>query len=458
MKNKKILVIGLGVSGMSSVKALSKLGAEIYVFDESSREKLTEKLKALETIEAKYFFGNDEIDKIEMEGLDFAIKSPGIKYEVPIVEKLLKNNIKIISDIEAAYKITKASIISITGTNGKTTTTTLIGEIARESGKTYKLTGNIGFGMFDDALNSKRGDILVAEVSSFQLAGTYDYKPYISVITNITPDHMDYHHTLENYVESKFKNVINQDENDFAVLNYEDDTIREYSKNIKAKKIFFSSSQVLNEGIFEENGQMVYKHDNKSGFIINTKDIFILGKHNLENAMAAAGAALALGIETSVISHVLKYFKGVEHRLEFCGEYKGIKFYNDSKGTNPDASIKAVQGIKKPIILIAGGYDKKSLYDEFIKEFDNKVKALVLLGQTANAIDACARKYGFTNIFRVENMDEAVKKCFELSTEGDNIVLSPDCASWGMYPNYEVRGRDFKERVNYYGGIITQSQ
>ncbi|MGB4439702.1 MAG: UDP-N-acetylmuramoyl-L-alanine--D-glutamate ligase, partial [Sedimentibacter sp.] len=274
MKNKKILVIGLGVSGMSSVKALSKLGAEIYVFDESPREKLTEKLKELETIKAEYFFGNDEIDKIEMNQLDFAVKSPGIKYEVPIVEKLLKKNIKIISDIEAAYKITKASIVSITGTNGKTTTTTLIGEIARESGKTYKLTGNIGFGMFDDALNSKQGDILVAEVSSFQLAGTYDYKPHISVLTNITPDHMDYHHTLENYVETKFKNIINQDENDFAVLNYEDDTIREYSKNIKAKKIFFSSSQVLNEGIFEENGQMIYKHDNKTELIISTKDIF----------------------------------------------------------------------------------------------------------------------------------------------------------------------------------------
>jgi len=457
MKNKKILVIGLGVSGMSSVKALSKLGAEIYVFDESPREKLIERLKELDTIKAEYFFGNGEIDKIGIEKLDFAVKSPGIKYEVPIVERLLKKNIKIISDIEAAYKITKASIVSITGTNGKTTTTTLIGEIAKESGKTYKLTGNIGFGMFDDALNSGEGDILVAEVSSFQLAGTYDYKPHISVLTNISPDHMDYHHTFENYVEAKFKNLVNQDENDFAVLNYEDDIIREYSKKIKAKKIFFSSSRSLNEGIFEENGQMVFKHDNKTEFIINTIDIFIPGKHNLENAMAASGAALAMGIEPSVIARILKTFKGVEHRLEFCGNYEGVKFYNDSKGTNPDASIKAVQGIEKPIILIAGGYDKQSLYDEFIKAFDNKVKALILLGQTANDIDICARKYGFTNIFRVENMDDAVKKCFEISVEGDNVVLSPACASWGMYPNYEVRGRDFKGRVNYYGGISTQS-
>ena len=293
MKNKKVLVVGLGISGIACVKALSKLGAKIYAFDESPREKLAEKLEELKSIEAEYFFGNDEIHKIDMEEFDFAIKSPGIKYEVPIIEKLLEKNIKIISDIEAAYKVTKASIISISGTNGKTTTTTLIGEIVKASSKTYKVTGNIGFGMFYDALNSKEGDVLVAEVSSFQLAGTYEYKPHISVLTNITPDHLDYHHTFENYVEAKFKNVINQDENDYAILNYEDDTIREYSKNIRAKKIFFSSVRVLNEGIFEENGKMFYKINNETIFIINTKDIFIPGKHNLENAMAAAGAALA---------------------------------------------------------------------------------------------------------------------------------------------------------------------
>jgi UDP-N-acetylmuramoylalanine--D-glutamate ligase len=173
--------------------------------------------------------------------------------------------------------------------------------------------------------------------------------------------------------------------------------------------------------------------------------------------MAAAGAAIALGIDAKTIARVLREFKGVEHRLEFCGEYDNVKFYNDSKGTNPDASIKAVQGIEKPIILIAGGYDKKSEYDDFIKSFDDKVKALVLLGKTADDIEKCARNYGFTNIFKVGSMDEAVKRCFELSVSGDNVVLSPACASWDMYPNYEVRGRDFKERVKYYGGSGTQS-
>lgn len=457
MKNKNILVIGLGVSGIACIKGLSKLGANLYVYDES-REKASEKLDELKDIKAVYFFGEEEIEKINMDQLDLAIKSPGIKYEVPIIQKLLENNIKVISDIEAAHKVNNGTIVSITGTNGKTTTTTLVGEIVKMSGRHCKVTGNIGYGMFYDAINSDKDDILVAEVSSFQLAGTYDYKPHISIITNITPDHMDYHHTMENYVEAKFKNVINQDENDYAVLNYEDEIIRSFSDKVKAKKIFFSAGHILEAGIFVEDGNMIYKNNGSSELIINIKDIFIPGKHNLENAMAAAGACLALGINKETISHVLREFKGVEHRLEFCGEFNGVKFYNDSKGTNPDASIKAVQGIQKPIILIAGGYDKNSEYDDFIKAFDDKVKALVLLGQTKDKIDKCARKYGFTNIYHVNNMDEAVKKCFELSGKGDNVVLSPACASWGMYPNYEVRGKDFKERVNYYGGSSKENR
>lgn len=454
--NKKILVIGLGVSGISCVKGLSALGAEIYVYDESPKEKNINKLKELEKIEATYYFGSDS-DNINLDLIDLAIKSPGIKYETSIIKKLLHMNIKVISDLEAAYLITKATIISITGTNGKTTTTTLIGEIVKKGGISCKLTGNIGSGIFNDALISTEKEVLVAEVSSFQLAGTNEYKPHISVTTNITPDHLDYHQTMDNYIEAKFKNVCNQGKDDYAILNYEDRIIREYSNKINAKKIFFSTERILEEGIFIDEGKVFYKDKVNTKFVFNVADIFIPGKHNVENALAATGAALALKMEPEIISKVLKDFKGVEHRLEFCGEYNGVKFYNDSKGTNPDASIKAVEGIEKPIILIAGGYDKKSTYDEFIKSFDDKVKALILLGQTAEDIERCAKKYNFHNIYKVLNMDEAVKKSFELSGIGDNVVLSPACASWGMYPNYEVRGKDFKERVKYYGGINTQS-
>lgn len=456
MKDKNILVIGLGVSGIACIKGLSMLGANLYVYDEN--EQSAEKLSEIKNIKAEYYIGTDEIGKINMDCLDLAIKSPGIKYEVPIVKKLIEKNVKVVSDVEAAYMVTDASIVSITGTNGKTTTTALVGEILKESKTGCKITGNIGSGMFYDAINSHEKDVLVAEVSSFQLAGTFRYKPHVSIITNITPDHLDYHHTMENYVEAKFKNVINQDENDYAILNYEDEIIRNFSKKINSKKIFFSSERILDEGICVEDGSMVLRSKGKSEFIIDIKDIFIPGKHNIENAMAAAGAALALGIDARTVAQVLKNFKGVEHRLEFCGEFKGVKFYNDSKGTNVDASVKAVQGIKKPIILIAGGYDKKSSYDDFVMAFDNKVKILILLGQTAYDIGKCAEKYGFTNVFYVNNMDEAVKKCFVLSDEGDNVLLSPACASWDMYPNYEIRGKDFKERVNYYGGISKESR
>ncbi len=448
MKNKKILVVGLGISGVACVKGLNRLGAEISVYDASSREMLSERLKELEGINAKYYLADDNFN---IDDIDLAIKSPGIKYETPIIQKLAAKNKKIISDIEAAYLVTRGTIVSITGTNGKTTTTTLIGEIIRESGRKYKVTGNIGYGMFLDSLNADADEILVAETSSFQLAGTYEFKPHVSVLTNITPDHMDFHHTLENYIEAKYKNMINQDENDYAILNYEDEIIRGLSKNINAKIIYFSSDRELNEGIFIHQGKIIYRENEKSTFIVNAADIFIPGKHNTENAMASAGAALALKIAPEIIAKVLREFKGVEHRLEFCGEYNGVKFYNDSKGTNPDASIKAIKGIEKPIILIAGGYDKKSLFDEFIEAFDDKVKALILLGQTADEIEKCARCHGYNNIYRVQTMDEAVKKSFELADIGDNVVLSPACASWGMYPNYEVRGRDFKERVKYYG-------
>lgn len=448
-ENEKVLVIGLGISGIACIKGLNSLGAKIIAYDSLPEEKLADKLSELEKIDVEYHFEHEEFD---IEDIDIAIKSPGVKYEIPLIQRLLEKNKKVISDLEAAYKLSKAPIVSITGTNGKTTTTTLIGEIVRESGRVCRVTGNIGVGIFADCLEAGADEVIIAEVSSFQLAGTYTFKPHVSVMTNITPDHLDFHHTLEGYYEAKFKNVVNQDENDYAVLNYEDELIREYSKNIKAKKIYFSSERVLEEGIFVQNNEMVFRQNKETTFITAVSDIFIPGKHNLENAMAAAGACLAIKIKPDIIKKVLEEFRGVEHRLEYLGEYGGVKFYNDSKGTNPDASVKAVQGIEKPIVLIAGGYNKGSEFDDFIEAFDDKVKSLVLLGQTADLIEQCALKHGFTDIHKVKNMDEAVKKCFEISKKGDNVVLSPACASWGMYPNYEVRGQDFKERVKYYGG------
>lgn len=448
MKNKKVLVVGLGMSGVASIKALNELGAIIYAYDSQSKEKMSKALEELKGIDVTYYF--DSLD-FDTSNIDFVIKSPGIKFETPIMQKLIESNIKIIGDLEAGFLVTDNKFVAITGTNGKTTTTTLIGEIINNSNKSCKVTGNIGSGAFYDSYISKKDEILVVEASSFQLESTYTFKPFVSIITNLTPDHLDWHKTEDNYYRAKFKIAVNQDNNDYCILNFEDDKIKEYLDLLHTNIVYFSSERILENGIYVENNQIVYNYNNEKSIIMNVDDIFIVGKHSLENVLAACAAAKLLGIDNDTIMQTIKDFRGVEHRLEYVNTYNGVKFYNDSKGTNPDASIQAVKGVKAPIILIAGGYDKNSEYDEFIKAFDNKVKALILLGQTKEAIKECALKYGFENIYMVENMDSAVSLAYELSEKGDTVLLSPVCASWGMYPNYEVRGKDFKERVKFYG-------
>lgn len=448
MKNKTVLVVGLGMSGVASIKALNELGATIYAYDAQSKEKLNKTLEELKDIDVTYYF--DSLD-FDTNNIDFVIKSPGIKFETPIMQKLTDSNIEIIGDLEAGFLVTDNKFVAITGTNGKTTTTTLIGEIINNSNKSCKVTGNIGSGAFYDSYISKKDEILVVEASSFQLESTFTFKPFISIITNLTPDHLDWHKTEDNYYRAKFKIAINQDKNDYCILNYEDNMIKNYIDLLSTNILYFSSERILENGIYVENNQIVYNYNNEKSIIMNVDDIFIVGKHNLENTLAACAAAKLLGIDNNTIKKTVQSFRGVEHRLEYVETYNGVKFYNDSKGTNPDASIKAVKGVKAPIVLIAGGYDKNSDYDEFIKAFDNKVKALILLGQTKEAIKDCALKYGFKNIYMVENMDEAVNLAFKLSDKGDTVLLSPACASWGMYPNYEVRGKDFKERVKFYG-------
>lgn len=448
MKNKTVLVVGLGMSGISAVKALDKLGAKILAYDMQNKEKMSNVIEELKDINVQYYFDTLNFDT---NIIDIAIKSPGIKYETPVIQKLLQNNVKIITDFEAAYLITKSRIVAITGTNGKTTTTTLVGELMKYAHKNYKLTGNIGSGIFYDALSSTEDEVLVAEASSFELEGTSSFKPFISVVTNLTPDHMDWHKTEDNYYKAKFKIAKNQDKNDFCILNYEDNTIKEYAKNLNTNICYFSSERKLEQGIYVDSDDIVFNFNNEYSKIMKIQEIFIPGKHNLENVLAACAVGKFLGINNDIIKEAIKNFKGVEHRLEYVETSNGVKFYNDSKGTNPDASIKAVQGINAPIVLIAGGYDKQLPYDDFILAFDNKVKAMILLGQTKNDIKDCAIKHGFNNIYMVEDMNEAVKKAFELSNSGDTVLLSPACASWGMYPNYEVRGKDFKERVKFYG-------
>ncbi|RKD34297.1 UDP-N-acetylmuramoyl-L-alanine--D-glutamate ligase [Thermohalobacter berrensis] len=444
VKGKNILVLGLGITGVSTVKALDKLGANIVVSDSKREEELSDFIEKLKGIEIKYVLGTNDVN---LKNIDLIIKSPGIPLNIPVIKKAKQMGIEVITDIELAYRISSNPFVAITGTNGKTTTTTLIGEILKNSGKTCHVTGNVGIGILGELINSSKDDIFVIEASSFQLESTKYFKPKVSVIINITPDHLKWHKSFENYVSAKKKIIVNQDKEDYAVLNYDDPLLRNLKDETNSNIMFFSQKSELTKGVYLKGDYIVLNDGSKVIKIMPYKEVKIPGKHNLENAMASICASWIMGVKLDDIRRTLREFEGVEHRIEFVKTLSGINFYNDSKATNPDAAVKAVEAINKPIILIAGGLDKGNQFDDFIKSFNNKVKSLILLGETALKIKETAINLGFNNIYIVNSMKEAVNKAYDLSEKGDNVLLSPACASWDMYKSFEERGKDFKKAV-----------
>lgn len=445
LKDKNILILGLGISGVSTVKALNKIGANIYISDTKEKEDLKEYLDEIKDIDAKLYLGTNDVS---LKNIDLIIKSPGVPLDLDIFKRANEKGIEFITDIELAYRIRpNAKFIAITGTNGKTTTTTLTGEYFKKAGFNTYVVGNIGVGLLWDLVNSKEEDIFVIETSSFQLESTKDFNPKISLILNITPDHLNWHGNYENYINAKKKIFKNQTKEGFTILNYDDINIREMVNEINSNIIWFSLDNKLDKGVYVEDRYIVINNGEKLDKVIRIDEIMLPGKHNLENVLASVAVAWIMDIDFKIVRDVLKTFPGVEHRIEYVDTINGVKFYNDSKGTNSDASIKAIEAINSPIILIAGGMDKGTDFDDFIKAFNNKVKALILLGETKEKIKDTAIKYGFKNIFLVENMKEAVKTSFNLATKNDNVLLSPACASWDMYPSFEKRGEDFKASV-----------
>jgi UDP-N-acetylmuramoylalanine--D-glutamate ligase len=445
LKNKKVLVLGLGITGISTIKALDKLGADIVLSDKKTEEDLKDVLNKINYISMEKHLNTDEFD---LQGIDLIIKSPGIPPFVKLLKIANENGIEVITDIEFAYRVSQnKNFIAITGTNGKTTSTMLTGEILRKAKIKTHVVGNIGTGIMDKILEAGNDDVFVTELSSFQLEHTSTFKPKIGLITNITPDHLDWHGSFENYRDAKLKIFRNQDKMDYLILNYDDINLKGLKNKVKSKVIYFSTKEKLQEGIYADEEYIIINYHNDSLKLMRCDELKILGKHNLENALGCIGIAIAMGISIDILKEALKTFQGVEHRLEFVATWDGITFYNDSKGTNPDASMKAVEAVKKPIILIAGGYDKGSSYDEFIRSFNGKVKTLILLGQTKEKIKEAAMANNFTNFFLVNNMKEAVGVSSKIGIQGDNVLLSPACASWGMYKNYEERGKDFKKEV-----------
>ncbi|WIF94753.1 UDP-N-acetylmuramoyl-L-alanine--D-glutamate ligase [Caminicella sporogenes] len=445
LKDKKVLVVGMAKSGIHTVKILNKLGAKITVNDIKKENELKKILNEIKTIDCNFILGKhpENIDKF-----DLIILSPGVPTDIEFVKRAKEKKIPIIGELELAYRLSKGKYIAITGTNGKTTTTALTGEIFKSAGFETFIVGNIGIAAISKALETDENSVLVTEVSSFQLETIKDFKPKISAILNITPDHLNRHKTMENYIEAKTRIFMNQNSSDdIVVLNYDNIETRNLSKKVKCKTVFFSRREKLDEGVFVENEYIVVKLDGNEEYICKVDEIYIPGNHNLENALAAVAISYSYGIKKEIMQKILREFKGVEHRLEFVDEIDGIKFYNDSKGTNPDASIKAIEALKGPLVLIAGGMDKGSSFDEFIDSFKEKVKTLILLGETSNKIKETAIKKGFNNIFLVNNMQEAVTRAFNEAQKNDTVLLSPACASWDMYKNFEYRGRHFKDCV-----------
>ncbi len=451
----KVLVVGTGVSGIAATDLLERAGAKVYLYDSNEKVSISEIKKKLKASENVNIIIGELTEKIKAK-IELVVLSPGVPTDLDFVTEFEENNVRVWGEIELAYAFSKGKIVGITGTNGKTTTTALTGQIMQEYFKSVFVVGNIGIPYTKMATKTKENSVTVAELSSFQLETIRKFHPNVSMILNITPDHLNRHHTMENYIDAKFNITMKQDENDTCVLNYEDEVLRKKGESLECKVIYFSSKTKLDNGFYLEGNKIMcsvkkYADSNNKEVpfeIIDIDELSILGEHNYENVMAASGAALALGVPLEAIVIALKKFRAVEHRIEFVAEKNGVKYYNDSKGTNPDAAIKAVNAMRSKTLLIGGGYDKDSEFTEWINSFDGKVKKLVLIGQTAKKIAKDADKCGFKDYVFADTLEEAVNICRENACEGECVLLSPACASWGMFTNYEERGRIFKELVN----------
>ena len=446
-EEKKVLVVGTGKSGVAATELLLKEKVQTVLFDANKELDTKEFFEKNPFLNGVSLILGDLSDE-QIKQFDIAVLSPGVPTDIPMVNRLRDAGVKIWGEIELAYAFGKGRIIAITGTNGKTTTTALTGEIMADHYDDVRVVGNIGIPYTSMVQGTTEETVTVAEISSFQLETIHEFKPHVSAILNITPDHLNRHHTMENYIKAKEDITKNQTADDFCVLNYEDEVLRTFAEKCPAKVIFFSSRRVLDEGFYLDGEEIMYAHDNKTDRVINVNDLNLLGRHNYENVMAACAMSVSIGVPMDKIVEVLKTFKAVEHRIEYVTEKRGVRFYNDSKGTNPDAAIQGIRAMNRPTLLIGGGYDKQSEYDEWIEAFDGKGKELVLIGQTADKIEACAKKHGFNNVVKKETFEDAITYCYDHAVSGDAVLLSPACASWGMFPNYEERGRIFKEIVN----------
>ncbi len=444
LNGKRVLIVGMAKSGIASAILCKQLGAQVLLYDGKEETYFEELLSSLEGFDFKTIFGafNESI----LLDFDLMVLSPGVPTDLPFILKASDLGLEVIGEIELAYRYCKAPIVAITGTNGKTTTTALLGEIMKAHNSQTFVVGNIGNPFTSEVLNASPQGIFITEMSSFQLETIKTFHPVVSAILNLTEDHLNRHKTFQNYIDAKLRITQNQEAKDFCVLNEDDALCIGLSHQIKAKIIRFSMTKKV-EGVYYLDGSIYLNMLGIEQCFISMEEIFLFGKHNTENIMAAVAMSLCVGVPLDIIKKVVSEFKGVEHRIEFVTEVRGIKFYNDSKATNPDSAIAAIRAMRTPTVLIGGGMDKGNTVEEWWNAFDGKIKGLVLFGETKYLIQETARKCHFNPVILVNTLEEAVCEAVKLAEVGDSVLLSPACASWDMFTSYEERGDLFKELV-----------
>mgnify|MGYP001271061551 CR=1 FL=1 len=450
-KDKKVTVMGLGLfgGGVGAAKFLVSQGADVMVTDLKSAEELSASLKLLNGLPVKFRLGKHLEE--DFADADMLVVNPAVPDDSSFLQIACDNNVHIDSELNIFFRFVPAPVIGITGSNGKSTTTSLLGEMLKEAGIKTWVGGNIGVSLLEHLDEIKPDDVVVLEISSFQLEllSRIEMSPHISIVTNIAPNHLDRHKTMENYIDSKKAIIHYQTEDDYTILNYDDPALREWEGECKSHILWFSATKELEHGAFLKNNEIIINHNSKRTVIPCPTQTNIKGIHNRQNIMAASYAAIAMHADAGSIKNAIAGFTGLEHRLEYVNTINEVQYYNDSKATTPEAAIAGIKAFDSPTILIAGGYNKKVSLSQFARECTKNTKYVILVGETANNIQELIQsERAGLEVYVATSLDESVRKAYEIAEDSDVVLLSPACASYGMFTNYEERGKKFKELVH----------
>lgn len=446
-ENKRILILGAGISGSSVAHVLQQHGAQVILSDAKPAHLLKNKdFELLTAAGVELALGRQ--DEELLCGIDYVVVSPGISINIPLLKVAQDQGIIVMSEIEVAYQLCPVPMIAITGTNGKTTTTTLIGEMIRTMNENVVVGGNIGLALSQEVAQVNDDGSVVAEISSFQLEGIINFHPHIAAVLNITPDHLDRHQSMENYIKMKERVFANQTNDDYVVLNYDDATVQDMSNRVPSKVFFFSRQTELSSGIFVKDGMITIKWEENTVEVCSVTQIQMRGNHSIENVLAACAVAFLAGVKTADMVKIILAFTGVEHRIELVATINDVVYYNDSKATNTESAIKALEAFDKHVILIAGGYDKKTDLTAFMQMIKEKVDHLILLGEAKERFRLAAVASGINNIHDTQSLADAVVLAHQLAKRPQVVLLSPACASYDMFSGYEERGKVFKKLVH----------